>query len=300
MSPDPKALVSVVVAARNEEHHLEESLLSILGQTGAFLELVFVDDNSTDRTLDIAQLLSQRDSRISVFQNPRQGKCAAFNYGVGQARGRYVCIFAGDDVMPPGSLAKRLEAVFQLPDDRPGVGLSKILTMSAVARFDGHLVPRAAGRGALSGVSPLMNRKALEMIFPVPESLPNEDTWMELAVLYLPGWNIVHSDTVCCHWRVHGGNSINMTVGYHEYNRRITERFKALPMFFNKYAGLMTPEQQEALQRQIDCEQRRVAGDVLGVLCSKVSLVDRLRALSITNRYFYEIRRRLFGILSGW
>jgi glycosyltransferase involved in cell wall biosynthesis len=292
--------VSVVIAAKNEGLHIKEALLSVLSQTDVDYEVVFVDDHSSDGTLTIAGDLSAHNSRLRVFSNSKSGKCSAFNYGISLASGRFLCIFAGDDVMPPGSLSARYRAISDLSDEKPVVGLSKLITMSVEKQYDGHIVPRAPGRGATSGVSPLMNRKAVDLIFPTPEHLPNEDTWMELAVLHLPDWTVVHSDIVCCQWRVHAGNSINHKVPFEIYNKKITIRMQALALFMEKNGSILKPDQKILLQAKIDLEQARKTGKWWSVFFAHAPLVDRLRALSITNSFMYTIRKRLYGLLSGW
>ena len=292
--------VSVVIAVRNEEVYVESAMTSVLGQAGLEHEVIVVDDGSTDQTFDILTRLAAGQSRLRPVRNPRKGKCSAFNFGVSLARGRFVCIFAGDDLMPEGSLAARFALVKDYPADVPVVGLCKIITMSDTKRFDGHLVPKRPGQGGLTGVSPLMNRLVHERIFPVPETLPNEDTWMENAIVHFHGWQIVQSDIVGCAWRVHQGNSINMMAGFDEYSRKITQRFQAYAMFLDRHSGELSPESRALLSAKAQCEAARVRGDVLGVLRSPAGLVDRLRALSITNAFFYGIRQRLYGLLSGW
>lgn len=292
--------VSVVIAAKNEQAHIEEALRSVLNQKGVEFELIFVDDNSDDSTYTIACRLGTEFDRLKIHRNPKNGKCSAFNYGVAMASGQFVCIFAGDDVMPEGSLRNRWESVRHLNPEVPGVGLCKLITMSEDARFNGHIIPRAADRGALSGVSPLMNQLALHKIFPVPESLPNEDTWMELAILYMNGWKIVHSSIIGCNWRVHGGNSINMMMPFQDYNKKISIRMQALHLFHTKHKNELSPAGEEELRGKIACERSRAAGDIFGVLKSPVPLIERLRALSITNAFMYSLRRRFFGLLSGW
>lgn len=297
---DLKPEVSVVIAARNEQTYISSAVLSVLAQKGVDHEVVVIDDNSTDDTFRIVSDLLAEHPNLRVERNPDSGKCSAFNFGVGLARGRFVCIFAGDDLMPEGSLAARWARVKDCPDDKPVVGLCKLISMSEDKRFDGHLVPRAPGRGVLTGISPLMNRLALHKMFPVPESLPNEDTWMELAVLYFPEWVIDHCDVIGCKWRVHQGNSINMTVPFDEYNRKISLRMTALRMFREKFGGELGAENGKALDARISCEDARLRGSILGVMLSPVGLVDRLRALSITNAFFYRLRSRLYGLFSGW
>ena len=292
--------VTVVVAAKNEAKYVSEALSSILSQQGVDLELIFVDDGSTDQTMAIAIDFSIKDDRIKVYANPAKGKCSAFNFGVAKSSGDYICIFAGDDIMPEGSLLARLEAVAAYGQSDPVIGLSKLITMSEIKKFDGFLIPRAKGVGTLSGVSPLMNRKSIDLVFPVPEILPNEDTWMELAALHLHEILLIHSDVVACMWRVHSGNSINMMVPFTVYNSKITPRMKALALFFEKFKSRLNAEQSAILMAKIRCEECRVRGDVFGVMMSGASLVHRLRSLSITNGMFFSIRKTFYGLFSGW
>ena len=294
------SLVSVVVAAKNEEKHLSEALSSILAQRGVELELIFVDDGSEDGTMKIAHNFSGKDHRLKIYSNPARGKCSAFNIGIEKSNGDYVCIFAGDDIMPEDSLRLRLNVVAPHGQARPVMGLSKLITMSEIKNFDGFVVPRARGVGALSGVSPLMNRKALEMVFPVPETLPNEDTWMELAALHRHEISLIHSDVVACKWRVHSGNSINMMVPFSVYNEKITSRMKALELFYKRFKGNLNAEQTEILLAKIECEECRVRGDVFGVMKSGADFVHRLRTLSITNETLFFIRKSFYGVFSGW
>ncbi|WP_066269214.1 glycosyltransferase family 2 protein [Hydrogenophaga palleronii] len=292
--------ISVVVAAKNEEVYLKTALESILAQRSINFELVFIDDCSTDATLQIARELEKENLRLRVFQNPKSGKCSAFNFGVTQAKGRFICIFAGDDLMPQGSLAARFSAVKEYPDEIPAVGLSKLTTMSDIKKFDGHIIPRAPGRGALSGVSPLMNQTAAHKIFPVPEILPNEDTWMELAVLHMPNWTIIHSNIICCQWRVHTGNSINLMSSFVEFNRKITIRMRANKLFFERYGQDLDKNSRAKLEGKIICEDHRSKGSIIGILKSDVGFVEKLRALASANAFLYGIRQRFYGIFSGW
>lgn len=290
--------VSIVIAARNETEYVQSAVKSILAQQGLSFELIFIDDNSTDNTLEQVTLLAKTDDRLRVYVNPHPGKARAFSYGVSLARGQFVCLFAGDDLMPEGSLAARLDSVRDYADQCV-VGLSKLKTMSDDPHFDGMVTPKAKGKGGFTGVSYLMSRKAIEKIFPVPFELPNEDTWIEACLVYLPDIRLIHSDTICCLWRVHSGNSINMQVPFAVYNEKLTPRMQAFRLLLEKHRKVLPNSNIKALKARVDCETARARGSVLGVMTSGTSLVEKLRALSATNSFFYELRRKLFKLLSG-
>jgi glycosyltransferase involved in cell wall biosynthesis len=290
---------SVVIAAYNEERYLNDTLASILSQQGVDLEIVFVDDRSTDETLSIATNISRVDRRLKVYQSPKKGKCSAFNFGVGVASGIYICIFSGDDLMPQGSLRMRLDSIKPLGTAVPVVGLSKLITMADRQRYNGVLIPRARGVGALCGTSPLMNRLASRLVFPVPESLPNEDTWMSLVLTHLKDIAIVHSDVISCKWRMHSGNSISMADSFTEYGRKIADRNRALIFFLEKFGENLEVAERKLVEEKIYCERMRAKGSVMGVMLMNLSLAYRLRVLSITNRFMYGVRRLFYAFLGG-
>jgi glycosyltransferase involved in cell wall biosynthesis len=292
--------VSVVMAIRNEQRYVGIALESICGQDGVSLEVVIVDDGSTDQTGEIVTSLARRWPQIRPMRNLGKGKVAAFNHGVRESRGRFVCLFAGDDVMPPGSLKARWDATHPGSDDRPVCSLSKIRTLCDDPKYDGHVVPRAKGRGNPSGQSPLMNRPAIELLFPVPESLPNEDTWLEVAFSHLPGLEVRHTDIICCHWRMHAGNTYNHTMPAEQFKQRMESRWIAYELFLEKFGSRMESEGLRQLSRRIACNQAYARGSILGVLFSGAGLKDRLRALASINSFFFGLRRRFYGLLSGW
>lgn len=292
--------VSVVVAVKNEQIFVQSAILSILGQQGLNFELIVVDDGSEDETYNILCGLAAEHPNLRLFRNPKAGKCSAFNYGVSFATGRFTCIYAGDDLMPEGSLAARFSKVSSYGEPDAVVGLCKLITLSEDRKFDGHLVPKRAGQGGLTGVSYMMSKEVVSKIFPVPEVLPNEDTWMELAVTHFVDWKIVHSDIVGCMWRVHSGNSINMLVDFPTYNKKLTPRMAAIGLFYERHSQELSSDSRDGLYQKVKCETSRAKGDVLGILLSKTSLINRLRALSASNSFFYNLRKRLYGLLSGW
>ena len=123
---------------------------------------------------------------------------------------------------------------------------------------------------------------------------------MELSVTHFPNWKIVHSDIVGCAWRVHEGNSINMMSGFDDYNKKITARRRAFTMFYKQFEAELSEHARVILRGLIECEESRLRGSVLGILRSRVRFVEKLRTLSIANRFLYATRQKLYGLLSGW
>lgn len=300
MKAAPLPEVSVVMAIRNEQEYISVALESICTQEGVELEVLVVDDGSTDRTWSIVSELAAKWPSIRQERNPGRGKVAAFNHGVALSRGRFVCLFAGDDVMPPGSLAARWEITRHASDQHPVCSLAKIKTLSSDPRYNGHVVPRAKGRGNPSGQSPLMNRAAVDLLFPVPEILPNEDTWLEIAFSHLSVLEVRHTDIICCNWRMHAGNSYNLTMPHAQYKQRMESRWKAHDFFDARFAGMMCPEARRRLALRRVCNHAYARGSIVGVLFSGAGLKDRLRALGTINAFFYGVRRRFYGLFTGW
>lgn len=90
-------LISVIVPVYNVENYLQECLGSILSQTYQHLEIILVDDGSTDGSGQICEDYASRDSRIRVYHQVNTGVSAARNLALSQVTGSYVTIVDADD-----------------------------------------------------------------------------------------------------------------------------------------------------------------------------------------------------------
>lgn len=105
------SIVSVCVPIFNGERYLEECLDSIAGQTYTDIEVLLVDDKSTDNSLAIAQRYAARDHRFSVHCNPQNlGLVGNWNRCVELARGQWIKFVFQDDYILPDCLAILLQA----------------------------------------------------------------------------------------------------------------------------------------------------------------------------------------------
>lgn len=97
-------LVSVIVPVYNVEGYLEDMLRSVLRQSLTPLEVICVNDGSTDASLDVLMRWAAEDPRISVLSQGNAGLSAARNRGLDAARAPYVFFMDGDDVLKPEAL----------------------------------------------------------------------------------------------------------------------------------------------------------------------------------------------------
>jgi glycosyltransferase involved in cell wall biosynthesis len=139
-------LVTVVLAVANGERYLRHALASVLRQTVRDLELLVVDDGSTDRTPAI--LATVRDARLRVLRHEeRRGLASSLNRGLDEARGRYLARMDADDVAFPHWLASGLELLDA--GARTGIVGSGVLDIDAAGqpeRIHLHESGRAAFR----------------------------------------------------------------------------------------------------------------------------------------------------------
>lgn len=101
-----KAKVSVIVPVYNGEKYLEECLDSILNQTMKDIEIICVDDGSTDRSNEILDKYSSNDARIRIYHQENQFAGIARNTGMKYAEGKYILFLDGDDFFDSAMIEK--------------------------------------------------------------------------------------------------------------------------------------------------------------------------------------------------
>lgn len=89
--------ISVLVPVYNVEKYLATCLDSLINQTLSSLEIICINDGSTDRSLKILQEYQKQDDRIQIIDKPNSGYGASMNLGLKQAKGKYVAILEPDD-----------------------------------------------------------------------------------------------------------------------------------------------------------------------------------------------------------
>ncbi len=206
------ALISVIIPTHNRSHLLAVTLRSALWQRGVNLEVIVVDDGSTDDTPAVVR--SAGDARVRLLHNdPPQGVSAARNKGIQDARGEWVAFLDDDDLWAPTKLARQLQAVKDARSTWVYVGAVKI---DGAGRIIGGASPPAPREvmtqlpgwsvipGGCSGV--MVKRAMLDrwgVFDPGLVNLADWDLWIRLARGGPPSF----VDEPSVGYRLHSGQS---------------------------------------------------------------------------------------------
>ena len=120
-------LISVLMPVYNVGHYISDAVESILHQTYKEIELIIVDDCSTDLTWDILQGLAKRDSRIVLLQNSVNSKIvSSLNRALAVAKGNYIARMDGDDI----AHVERIGRQYNYLCENPHIALVGVSTIS--------------------------------------------------------------------------------------------------------------------------------------------------------------------------
>ena len=110
-------LVSIIVPVYNVEKYVEECIISLINQTYSNIEIILVNDGSTDSSIVICNRMASEDARIKVFSKENGGLSSARNYGLKEACGEYVTFVDSDDYVSVSFVENTLRAAFDFNAD---------------------------------------------------------------------------------------------------------------------------------------------------------------------------------------
>ena len=200
-----KPLVSVVMPTFNHAAYIGEAISSVLSQSYSDLELIIIDNYSTDNTQRIVE--SFKDNRIRYFKFANNGIIAASrNYGIRQAKGAYVAFIDSDDIWLKDKLQKQIEALeknrdyqmafcqFQAMDSNGA--LQGGVFGPKVAKLEGFLYDRLIRCNFIVSSSVVVRKTVLDQVghfneAPKLRCVEDYDLWLRIAhryqAVYVPG-----------------------------------------------------------------------------------------------------------------
>ncbi len=114
-------LVSICIPTYNGEKFIKAAIKSALSQTYPYLEIIISDDNSTDKTIEIARALQPENSEINyrIILHRNYGLVGNFNFCISEAKGKYIKFLLQDDLLAPNCI----EELVKLAEQDPEIGL---------------------------------------------------------------------------------------------------------------------------------------------------------------------------------
>lgn len=150
-------LVSVIVPVYNVRPYLSECLDALIEQTYRTLEIILIDDGSTDGSTAICDAYAEQDDRIQVIHQANHGQGAARNVGLDHAQGEYICFVDADDVPDRRYIATLVHGMDDHGADMATIRFSHI-------DENGHPIVRHAPHNRYDTIVTLTREQALALI----------------------------------------------------------------------------------------------------------------------------------------
>lgn len=109
--------VSVIIPVYNVEKYLRECLDSVVNQTLQDIEIICINDGSTDNSLEILKEYAKRDERIDIIDSINKGVSTARNLGIDKSQGKYIIFVDSDDWLEPDCIAKAFDNITKTKAD---------------------------------------------------------------------------------------------------------------------------------------------------------------------------------------
>ena len=106
-------LVSIITPSYNSEKFISETIKSVLNQTYKNWEMLITDDGSTDNSIEIIRILSEKDPRIKLFSIKNSGPAVARNNSIKHAKGSYLAFLDSDDLWMPEFLSTSISHILK-------------------------------------------------------------------------------------------------------------------------------------------------------------------------------------------
>jgi glycosyltransferase involved in cell wall biosynthesis len=146
---NPQPLVTVIIPAYNSEEWLAATLRSALGQTYPNIEVIVVNDGSTDATPEIAQAFVEADARVQLVHQSNRGLSATRNHGIRLAQGQYFAPLDADDLWHPTKIEQQVRCAMDAAARGESVGM--VYCWSEIVDELGRIIRKGVPRRAVQG-----------------------------------------------------------------------------------------------------------------------------------------------------
>lgn len=286
-------MISVIMPAYNEEKFIKEAVESVLNQSYKDLELIVVDDGSTDKTLNILKSLEKNEYRLKIISLKKSGKVKAINQAVSSASGNWFVPMAADDIMEPNILEiwMNIARSYDSSDEKI-VLCSKIREFSKDSeykRFNGLVLPKG-DKFYVTGANFIMSERAKKIVYPIPEQFPNEDSWIRNCCEFLD-FKIIGIPAIAMNYRRHANNSINPNAVFKDFNIYYHKRAVVACEFLKTFKNELSRDNIVKLENKIKIEEQRYSGKSVQILFkNNCAMKEKIRNLFFSKKSLYKIK----------
>jgi glycosyltransferase involved in cell wall biosynthesis len=223
----PIPQVSVIIATHNRSTLLQTAVESVLAQTYPAIEIIIVDDGSTD---DTAAVVAKYAGQVTYIRQANQGVSAARNTGFRASSGEYVNFLDDDDTFLPTKIERQVEMLEAQPEvglvhcgyqhiDEKGTVLNVTGTLP-----EGSVLKELVSECFLVTLTPLVRRQCLDEVGLFDESLGYSEDWDLWLRIALAGYPFACIQEPLCAYRVHQRSKMSHTLRVERGIRAVLDR----------------------------------------------------------------------------
>src|SRR6056297_776538 len=215
MPSENKPVASIIIPVFNRADRVRATLDSVLKQSYRPLQLVFVDDGSTDTSLDILRAWSDKnktdDFQIHVYSQPNSGAPTARNVGLSNSEGKYIQFLDSDDIIYPEKLEIQIAEMESGGHDLSVCDFHILHEDGRTTKIEnnGNLMDRVVMGWSVYTATPVIRRDIIQSGISWRQDIPrNQDVEFFFKVFCLSK-SYVHVPRILCRWVHHDGDQIS-------------------------------------------------------------------------------------------
>ncbi len=212
-------ILSVIMPFHNEEKYISQAIDSVFLNSEQSIEILLIDDSSSDTSWDIARKYCHNDGRIVAVKNKKSGVSASRNLGLDMARGKYITFLDADDYCYPGAMDERIQALNRNP------GPELVYAVTEIVGPDGQLLNWQLGTkpkirfadmyASRNTPSALMGKSSVMKSERFDETCTNGEDWLFYASLTRRGYEMKQIPEALIAYRFHKDSTVSHDMTAH-------------------------------------------------------------------------------------
>lgn len=178
--------VSVIVPVYNVGKYINQCIQSLIDQVYKNLEIILIDDGSTDESLDICQKFAKQDNRVKVYYQKNSGLSSARNYGLSLSHGDYIVFVDGDDFVNANYIQHLVDTISKYDAD---IAVTSYIRMNDNGAY---FVP----------LNPSPSDMSFNGVHSTTDWLKN--AYQKMGLIFVSAWGKIYQKRLFHHIRYHG------------------------------------------------------------------------------------------------